>query len=72
MDINIGDKVKLRCGFLKREIKEGIIDDIRIYEAYDNNIEHTTVRLNNGKKVKIVTQDGKSFIARNKIIDVLD
>lgn len=72
MDINIGDKVKLRCGFLKREIKEGIIDDIRIYEAYDSNIEHTTVRLNNGKKVKIVTQDGKSFIARNKIIDVLD
>ena len=43
MDINIGDKVKLRCGFLKREIKEGIIDDIRIYEAYDSNIEHTTV-----------------------------
>ena len=44
MIINIGDKVKLRCGFLKREIKEGIVEDIKIYETYDSDIEHTMVR----------------------------
>lgn len=71
MRTNIGDKVKLRCGFLKREIKEGIVEDIRIYEAYDSNIEHTIVRLSNGKKVKVVTQNGESFITRNKIIGIV-
>lgn len=72
MIINIGDKVKLRCGFLKREIKEGIVEDIKIYETYDSDIEHTMVRLKNGKKVKVITQNGDSFFKRNKIIEVLD
>lgn len=64
MIINIGDKVKLRCGFLKREIKEGIVEDIKVYEAYDSDIEHTIVRLSNGKKIKVVTQNGDSFFLR--------
>lgn len=72
MIINIGDKVKIRCGFIKRKITEGIVEDIKVLEAYDSDIEHTIVRLNNGKKVKVVTQNGESFIARNKIIEVLD
>lgn len=72
MIINIGDKVKIRCGFIKRKITEGIVEDIKVWEAYDSDIEHTIVRLNNGKKVKVVTQNGESFIARNKIIEVLD
>ena len=72
MIINIGDKVKLRCGFLKKKIKEGIVEDIKIYETYNSNIEHTIVRLDNGRKIKIVTQNGDSFLKRNKIIEVLD
>ena len=72
MIINIGDKVKLRCGFLKKKIKEGIVEDIKIYETYNSNIEHTIIRLDNGRKIKIVTQNGDSFLKRNKIIEVLD
>ena len=72
MIINVGDKVKLKCGFFKREIKEGIVEDIKVYEAYDSDIEHTIVRLSNGKKVKVITQNGDSFFKRNKIIEVLN
>lgn len=50
MNINIGDKVKLRCGFFRRKIKEGIVEDIKIYEAYDSDIEHTIIRLDSGRK----------------------
>lgn len=71
MIISTGDKVKLKCGFFKRKIEEGIVEDIRVYEAYDSNIEHIIVRLNNGKKIKVVTQNGESFIARNKIIGIV-
>ena len=72
MIINVGDKVKLRCGFFKRKIEEGIVEDIKVYEAYDSDIEHTIVRLSNGKKIKVVTQNGDSFFKRNKIIEVLN
>ena len=71
MIISIGDKVKLKCGFFKRKIEEGIVEDIKVYETYDSDIEHTIVRLSNGKKIKVVTQNGESFITRNKIIGIV-
>lgn len=72
MIINIGNKVKVSCGFFKKKIKEGVVEDIKIWEGYDSNIEHIIIKLNNGKKVKSVTQNGKSFINRYKILEVLD
>lgn len=72
MIISIGNKVKLKCGFFKNKIEEGIVEDIKVYEAYDSDIEHVIVRLNNGKKIKVVTQNGNSFLKRNKILEVLD
>lgn len=72
MIANIGDKVLIQCGYFKKKIKEGIVEDIKFWETYDSDIEHTIVRLNNGKVVKVVTQDGQSFISRNKILKVLD
>jgi hypothetical protein len=72
MNINIGDRVELKCGFLKKKIKEGIVEDIEVYETYDSDIEHTIVRLDNGRKIKVVTQNGNSFLQPNKIIEILD
>ena len=72
MIVNKGDKVKVELGFFKKRIEQGIVENITVWEGYDSDIEHTIVRLDSGKKIKVVTQNDSSFLQRNKIIEVLD
>lgn len=76
MVVNINDRVKVEKGIAFKKIFEGIVTKVVEFEEGDGDIfdfelKHIYIKLDCGKKIKIVSQNNQYTFERYRILGVI-